>query len=172
MLSVRGDFNDDQLINALDVDLLAADLAAQSHSAAFDLTGDARVDQQDLEYWVVDLYGTLFGDADLNRRVDRGDLARLTRGYGHSARASWADGNFNADDGVGLFDLRLLQANFGRTGPGHTTVDDVVTMVAGGLDRLDQSLPDLVSELNFDLGGPGQGAACRSPGTIWPNCWG
>jgi len=55
---------------------------------------------------------TLFGDADLSRRVDLNDFTRLAANFGFTGQL-WTEGDFNYDGNVTLDDFTLLAANFG-----------------------------------------------------------
>jgi hypothetical protein len=56
------------------------------------------------------------GDIDLDRDVDRTDLALFATHLGTATGAVWSTGDFNDDGKTTLADLALLQANFGRSG--------------------------------------------------------
>ena len=56
-----------------DADLLSQAIAAGSTDLTFDANGDNVVDASDFESWVVDLKGTLAGDANLDLVVDGTD---------------------------------------------------------------------------------------------------
>ena len=55
---------------------------------------------------------TLYGDADLNGKVDFNDFLRLQSNFG-TAAAGFAKGNFNYDSTTDFNDFLLLQSNFG-----------------------------------------------------------
>jgi hypothetical protein len=59
------------------------------------------------------------GDANLDGRVDRRDLAMLASGYGRTG-AQWSHGDFNGDGRVTLVDVGLLQSSF--SGPATSPV--------------------------------------------------
>lgn len=108
-----GDFNDDELIDAVDMDLLTASVLAGDNDLLFDLTKDALVDQADRDMWVAANQG-LYGDLDLNREVEFADFLVLSSNFGTDAN-SWAHGNFDGLAGVGFGDFLLLSANFGKS---------------------------------------------------------
>jgi plastocyanin len=66
---------------------------------------------------------TLFGDANLDGRVNLNDFNVLASNFGQSNR-TWEQGDFNEDGNVNLNDFNLLAANFGKeiqpAGPGTT----------------------------------------------------
>jgi hypothetical protein len=112
-----GDFDDSGVIDAADIDLLQAAVRSAAHDAAFDLTGDARVDAADVSRLVVDILKTQFGDANLDRVVDRRDVAILAANFGRTDAPGWRNGDASGDGRVGLRDLALAQANFAPTPP-------------------------------------------------------
>lgn len=110
---VPGDFNEDDVLDELDIDLLIAEIIAGTNNSQYDLTVDDTVDQSDLDALVYDLIGTTYGDAYFDRKVDLEDLAKLATNFGQSGKG-WAEGNFTTDDVVDLADLAKLATNFGQ----------------------------------------------------------
>jgi uncharacterized membrane protein len=53
------------------------------------------------------------GDANLDQRVDVGDLGILAANYGKIGNCTWAMGDFNGDGNVDCGDLGILAANYG-----------------------------------------------------------
>ena len=101
-VSMFGDFNDDLVLDCMDIDALIAEIAASGTGVQFDLNGDSMIDGTDLNLWL-DAAGTfnvsgpyLKGDANLDGVVDGLDfiewnLNKFTSGNG------WCGGDFNAD---------------------------------------------------------------------------
>jgi hypothetical protein len=58
------------------------------------------------------IVATLFGDANLDRRVNLADFGRLRGGFGNAG--TFASGDFNGDGIVNLADFGLLRGTFGR----------------------------------------------------------
>ncbi|MEX0641437.1 MAG: right-handed parallel beta-helix repeat-containing protein, partial [Pirellulales bacterium] len=110
-VTLPGDFDFDGDVDDHDIDLLMAARNAGTNDPSFDLTGDALVSQDDVDHHVEVILGTQYGDANLDRVVDRTDAGLLARHYGWSAGPAWARGNFNGDQRVDLADLGVLQAN-------------------------------------------------------------
>ncbi|MHB1037986.1 MAG: PEP-CTERM sorting domain-containing protein [Pirellulales bacterium] len=54
----------------------------------------------------------LFGDTDLDGKVDIFDVARVQITYGQSGM-TWADGDFDGNGTVDIFDIALMQPNYG-----------------------------------------------------------
>jgi hypothetical protein len=108
---VRGDFDGDQTVTARDIDLLMAQVRSADPRATFDLTGDGLVDSADLTELITRILGTRAGDTDLDGTVAFPDFVALSAAYGVS-KASWSQGNFDADDDVDFADFVLLAGNF------------------------------------------------------------
>jgi hypothetical protein len=126
-----GNFNQDDELTRVDIDLLSSEALAGNHSAVFDLNEDQFVNQQDRQTWVEDLVGTRFGDADLNGVVQFSDFLALSSNF--SQRGGWAEGDFDGSGGIQFPDFLLLSANFGRVGTETQTVPEpnaLVTVVA------------------------------------------
>jgi hypothetical protein len=112
-----GDLNADGLIDATDIDALAAAIQAGSSDLTFDLTGNEVVDANDFAFLVHNLVdtpmgqGTAMGDFNLDGKVGLLDLAVLGDGYNGSD--GWAWGDANGDGTIGILDLGLLGDNYG-----------------------------------------------------------
>ena len=68
----------------------------------------------------------LYGDANLDGRVDVSDLAILAANYRKHVTGGWTQGDFNDDGVVDVEDLALLAANYR-----HSLASDVVPDYAG-----------------------------------------
>ena len=84
------------LLDCDDVDALVAAVVAQSTSTTFDVNMDGTVDRADVNFWVMDLAGTLLADADLDGTVDGNDFLRWND-HKFTSVAAWCSGDFNAD---------------------------------------------------------------------------
>jgi hypothetical protein len=98
-----GDFDENGALDVVDVNLLLADITANTNTAKFDLNNDQAVNPDDLTIWVRDLKKTWFGDADLNGEFTSGDLVSVfTVGkYETGQPATWDQGDWT---GNGVFD--------------------------------------------------------------------
>jgi len=108
-----GDFNDDSLLTATDIDLLSAFVRDGDNNSVFDLNGDGGVNDADRTIWVENLAGTFFGDADLNKEVAFADFLHLANTF--SRTGGWAAGDFDGSGTVLFPDFLLLSANFGKS---------------------------------------------------------
>ncbi|QQE13220.1 PEP-CTERM sorting domain-containing protein [Planctomycetota bacterium] len=109
--ALLGDFNNNGMLEAADIDLLFGAVNSNSTDAMYDVDGDNDVDADDVAHWIQALKGTVFGDADLNGSVDLLDLDALSSNY--SSAATWEGGDFNGDGTVNLLDLDVLSSNYG-----------------------------------------------------------
>lgn len=109
--TLRGDFNNDTLINHLDVNLLATEIRSMQHTAKYDLNNDTFANNLDFEIMITDVLSTFFGDANLDGTVNIQDLSLLASAFGNSG--GWELGNFNTDNIINIQDLSLLASNFG-----------------------------------------------------------
>ena len=120
-----GDFNDDGLVDLLDLDMYSGNLDANAVGPleALDLDNDGTVDADDFEFHLSSLVktsngrrGTFVGDANLDGSVDvLNDAFTLVGNLGQAA-TSFSQGDFNADGVVDVLgDAFLLVANLGMT---------------------------------------------------------
>ena len=99
--------------NADTLDLLTEAIRSEATADTnFDLDGSGSLDNNDLTYWVETLYGTLFGDTNLDFEVNLVDLSNLATNF-NMIDVGWADGDNNGDNEVNLVDLSNLATNFG-----------------------------------------------------------
>jgi hypothetical protein len=114
---LAGDFDNSGVVGHHDIDLLFVEIGLANHPHAFDLTGDSFVDAADATYLVETILTTTFGDANLDRRVDRLDAAIVALNFGRSDGPAWARGDFNGDGVTDLADLAIGQRSFAFIGP-------------------------------------------------------
>jgi T5SS/PEP-CTERM-associated repeat protein len=135
---LRGDFNGDGVVDALDIDLLASAAHNDADNLLYDLDDDGTVtfavgqpnapDPSDSDVLIHEILETRYGDADLNGQVFLSDLTRLATSYRQPGQFGWAEGNFNGSQEAGttasprvfLSDLTVLATNwrFGVGGSG------------------------------------------------------
>ncbi len=110
------DFNSDDVVDVIDVDMLAAAIRDGSTDLDFDLDGDGSVTDADMDELILNILGTAYGDLDLDGDVDLSDFHGLKTGFG-SRNAGWADGDFDGNSIVALSDFKMLKDNFGFVAP-------------------------------------------------------
>ena len=107
-----GDFNGDTHWDCLDVDALVAEIVAGTDGAAFDLTADGAVNQDDLAAWLTAAGQAnlpsgnpyLVGDANLSGAVDITDF-NIWNSHKFTTTPGWCQGDFNADGVIDLSDF-------------------------------------------------------------------
>lgn len=113
-----GDFDADGDLDSMDVDRLTARIAGDDFSIPFDLNGDGRMGNGDLQVWLT-LAGQRnlashapyrLGDANLDGAVDGSDFG-LWNSHKFTATDAWSRGDFNADGVVDGTDFNLWNAN-------------------------------------------------------------
>jgi hypothetical protein len=132
--SLPGDFNGDDVVNALDIDALAIAAHNAPGNLLYDLNGNGVVTYSvsppgsilsDSDVLVRTILQTQYGDLDLNGQVFLADLSKFATNYRQPGQFGWADGNINGgqEDGtaasprVFLADLSIL-ATYWRFGVG------------------------------------------------------
>lgn len=112
--SLWGDFNGDLLVNATDIDLLMSAVHAGSHNTNFDLTGDLQLTSADTDQLVQVILMTDYGDTDLDRDVDTGDLTQAIINFTGAGGAgkTWSSGDGDGDGDVDTGDLTQAIINF------------------------------------------------------------
>ncbi len=120
-----GDFNDDKVVDDLDIDLLYDQIdAAYVPVNVFDLY-DLNIDGvvnagtgSDVEVLVESILMTIVGDANLDRYVGIDDLNAVTGNWNQTG-VGYAEGDLDGDNVVGIADLNLVLGNWGwGTPPG------------------------------------------------------
>jgi len=106
-----GDFNDDGVLNALDIDALTTEVVAGTNDVLYDVNDDQLVDQLDRAVWVSDLKNTYVGDANLDGVFDSTDFVGVFVAglYETGEAAGWAEGDW---DGNQRFDSGDFVAAF------------------------------------------------------------
>ena len=96
-----GDFDGNGLLDANDIDLLLEQLRAPVPDVAFDLNLDGLVDAADRDVMVRIIFGTNYGDANLDGVFDSEDFVHVfIRGKyadGIALNAGWEDGDWDGD---------------------------------------------------------------------------
>ncbi|MEZ6119803.1 MAG: hypothetical protein R3C28_24995 [Pirellulaceae bacterium] len=96
-----GDVNGDDQVTIEDIDSLTSHILANGSLPVFDMDLSGYVDQTDRQFWVQQIVGTTFGDANLDGQFDSSDLVRVFE-YGQYEDAllrnsGWAAGDWNGD---------------------------------------------------------------------------
>ncbi len=117
----RCDFNRSGGCDAVDLDLLSAEMRAGTNKALFNLdsTNDT-VDANDHAKWL-EMASVIPGDANMNGEVDSADFATW-RDHRFEATVGWASGDFNGDGFSDVSDFNIWNDNKGRAAVVATTV--------------------------------------------------
>ncbi len=105
-----GDFDLDADLDCDDVNLLGSVATGTTYSATFDLTGDGVIDNADVLDWITNRYGTIPGDANLDRVVDALDLNVWTTTK-FTATSNWCDGDFDTSGSIDITDYNVWNAH-------------------------------------------------------------
>ena len=128
-----GDLNGDNIVNALDIDVLSSAIRGGSDDLWFDIDGNRVVDQADHRAFVNDVLGTHLGDANLDGRFDSDDFVTvfIAGKYleGIAGNVTWDEGDWNGD---GVFDQEDLVDAFIDGGYVHD--DAKAVSVAAAID--------------------------------------
>ena len=114
-----GDFDRDGRLGCSDIDQLAADITTSRHQVQFDMTLDGKVDELDLDTWLVRAghvslpVGEVFhrGDANLDGKINARDLNAVGLNW-HRVVRGWCLGDFTLDGTVDASDLNVLAINW------------------------------------------------------------
>lgn len=96
-----GDFNNDGVLDAMDIEMLSTEIRNGTNPASFDLNSDSLVDRDDHRIWVEELKNTYLGDSNLDGEFNSGDFVQVfTAGEyedGVAGNSTWSTGDWNAD---------------------------------------------------------------------------
>ena len=74
---------------------------------------DGSIDDADHTFWVKNVAGTLFGDANLDKQIEFADFLSLSAHF--SKTAGWAHGDFDGNGVTEFADFLRLSTNFGKS---------------------------------------------------------
>jgi len=112
-VGLKGDFNNDRVVNQLDIDLIQQEKLSGNYTTLYDLTGDGMIDNGDIDYMIHEVLGTYPGDVDLDGMVGNSDILILADYSGKSnSTHGWSQGDFNGDDVVDDSDLKIIKENW------------------------------------------------------------
>jgi len=121
-VGLAGDFNNNKVLDAGDINMLSAEVRGGSNPASYDLNGDKLVNSSDRDVWVNDLKKTYYGDADLNGVFDSTDFVVVFQAGQYEAapggNSVWETGDWNGDTKFDSSDFVLaFQAGGYEKGP-------------------------------------------------------
>ena len=107
----NGDFDQDGLYTANDIDLLSEAIRDSLNDLSFDINSDGQVNEDDRRFWVKDITvsNTYFGDANLDGQFDSGDLTMVFQAakFERNEDAGWAEGDWTGDARFNTSDLTV-----------------------------------------------------------------
>lgn len=112
------DLNGDFDCTSDDIDLLTSGQGGSD--LGLDLNGDGIVGSADRAFWVEDLMGTQFGDANLDGEVGFADFLSLSQGFGQTG--TWSTGDADGSGFVDFADFLSISQNFGFSAATATSV--------------------------------------------------
>jgi hypothetical protein len=113
--TLPGDFNNNGVLDAPDIDDLTMQSAGGQNPPAYDLNADNAVNASDVTVWVKQLFGTWIGDANLDKEFNSGDLVQVLASglYEVDSDSKWSTGDFNGDGRSNSGDLVAALADGG-----------------------------------------------------------
>ena len=133
---LEGDFDGDGILTVNDIDRLTQEVLNQSHRSEFDITGDGFVDSADRTRWVVELFATHFGDANLDGQFGTADLIVVFQAGQYEdhlkMNSTWSTGDWNGDAEFNSADLVLVFQN-GAFEKGAAETPQAVAEPTGGV---------------------------------------
>jgi hypothetical protein len=121
--TITGDFNDDQIVDAIDVDLICSALNASNHGTAFDLNSDGIVDVSDMDEMIFNVVGTIYGDINLDRVVDTTDF-NIWNANKFQSGTHWSSGDLTCDSFTDVSDFNVWSSRkFQSAVPALTPVE-------------------------------------------------
>ena len=109
--ALRGDFDQNNVVDVADVNLLLMEVGAGTNPTDFDLDSNGTVDQDDIRVMLnaADILNSYVGDANLDRQFDSGDLVLVLQAGVYEdnlpMNASWESGDWNGDGDFDSGDL-------------------------------------------------------------------
>jgi hypothetical protein len=119
-----GDFNGNGTLDLPDIDDLTGQSASGTNAAAYDLTGDGLVNNDDVNEWVTVLFNSWIGDANLDGQFNSSDLVAVLASGAYEANVAsvWSAGDFDGDGVTNSSDLVAALAGGGyEAGPRAAT---------------------------------------------------
>jgi hypothetical protein len=112
---LTGDFNQNGVLDAGDIDDLTAQSAGGTNPATHDLNNDALVNAADVNVWIKDLFNSWVGDANLDGEFNSSDLVSVLASGTYEANVDsvWSTGDFNGDGRTNSSDLVVALADGG-----------------------------------------------------------
>ncbi len=148
-----GDFDDNGIVDATDIDLLSRAIRDGRDAYAFDLNQDGVVSPLDKDDLILNVLDTRYGDANLDGNVDQDDFS-VWNAHRFQGPVGWASGDFNCDQFVDVSDFNLLKQN--RFSLPAFAAQPAVATGATVAQRAHDASNDAASPDRVDVNGDGQ----------------
>ncbi len=112
-IAMYGDLNLDGAVNAGDIDFIHAAIRVGLNDEILDLDGNGTVDMSDSALLLADVFGTFYGDANLDGVVDQADR-EVWQDHNFQMATGWATGDFNGDGLTDVSDFNIWNAHRAR----------------------------------------------------------
>ena len=112
-----GDFNNDERVDNLDIDILRGAVINMTSDAQFNVdgSGDPNIPNEgDFDFLISSLIGTLPGDTDLNFVVNFDDFVRVSDFF-MQVNTNWDQGNLNVSAATNFEDFVVLSNSYGQS---------------------------------------------------------
>ncbi len=144
LVQLTGDFSNDGVVDANDIDSLVEAIHFGSQLDTFDVNHDGHVNHSDLDFLVQDILQTTYGDSDLDQDVDIFDFNQLVIHFDPLATdKNWSEGNYDGDGDIDISDFQILVQNFSPLSTATTPRGSIGHLrVTGSPDRSHSPTPD------------------------------
>ena len=127
---IPGDFDNNGILEAADIDALTTAVREMSDELLFDVDGSGVVDAKDREFWVNELRKTFFGDSNLDGEFNSSDFVKVFQAGEYedeiTGNSTWATGDWNGDGDFSSGDfVAAFQAGGFEKGPRDIGISDV-----------------------------------------------
>jgi hypothetical protein len=160
--TLKGDFDGDGMLSSTDIDSLTGEILNGNHDVLFDLNGDELVNAEDRRMWVEDLFGTYFGDSNLDGEFNSGDFVMVLQAGEYedspAGNSTWVTGDWDGNGEFNTGDLVFsLQSGGYELGPRAAVVGAArnslaTTAFASSTLNSSTSIPEPSSAILFTAG--------------------
>ncbi len=162
LTSLPGDFDGNGVVDAADINALFVQMRSNNPDLAFDLTGDAAVDDLDRDQLIIGILGTTYGDANLDRIFNSSDLLQVFQAGEYNdatdGNSTWEEGDWDGDGDFGTRDLLLAfqrggfvaaanrASHVGRAAAGNLASANLASAIAADAALLDLDAADAAQD--------------------------
>ncbi|MCA9216843.1 MAG: hypothetical protein KDB27_27425, partial [Planctomycetales bacterium] len=139
---LAGDIDGNSILDVMDLDAITAAVLAGIQQSQYDVNSDGVVDNKDREHWIEDLFGTSFGDANLDGVFDSADFVLIfTAGEyednidsvpSTGRNSTWAEGDWDGDGEFTTSDFVVALQTGKYVAASRSRLGDIVFATSGG----------------------------------------